>query len=137
MDEWWPRWTAFLEGNGSRGRAEVRGADGWTLAEAVAHVARWQEWSVACASTLAGGATLEVIDVDGQNARWAEDDCGITFIEARARGDRAHAAFRERVASVPGEQWSLALGRLVVANTSEHYEEHMGWHAGAPAPEER
>jgi hypothetical protein len=137
MDEWWPRWTAFLDEEENRGRADAAGSDGWTLAEAVAHVARWHQWSVARASTLAAGGRLQEIDVDGLNAAWAEQDRGIAFAEARARGDQAHRAFRERIASIPPESWSRALGRLVVANSSEHYQEHMGWHDPAEQTEDR
>ncbi len=88
MDEWWPRWTAFLDEQERRGRADTAGSDGWTLAEAVAHVARWQRWSVARASTLAAGGRLEEMDIDRQNAAWAEQDRGIALAEARAKGDR-------------------------------------------------
>ena len=132
MDDWWPRWTAFVDAEADAGRAETPGSDGWTLAEAVAHVARWQDWSVARAETLAAGARLEEIDVDGQNAAWAEQDRGVAFAEARLRADRAHAAFRQCVAAIVPDRWSRSLGRLVVANTSHHYEEHMGWHSEAP-----
>lgn len=132
MDAWWSRWNEFLDEQAGSDATEVAGADGWTLAEAVAHVGRWQEWSVARAATLAGGARLEQIDVDGQNAAWAEQDRGIPFAEARARGERAHAAFRGAIAGVEPQSWSRALGRLVVANTSEHYREHMAWHGAPP-----
>lgn len=131
MDAWWPRWTAFVDAEAEAGRAETRGADGWTLAEAVAHVARWQDWSVPRAETLAAGARIAEVDVDGQNAAWAEADRGLPFAEARLRADRAQAAFRQCVAAIAPARWSRALGRLVVANTSEHYHEHMGWHSSA------
>mgnify|MGYP001483032859 CR=1 FL=1 len=129
LDEWWPVWTAFLDELAARGEAEKVGREGWSAAEAVAHVARWQAWSVSRVAQLAAGERLAEVDIDGQNAGWAEEDRGISWAQARALAETSQAAFREAVAGVPEEGWRRSLGRLVVANSSEHYQEHMDWRA--------
>ncbi len=131
IDEWWPAWNAFLDEQAARHGEGERGADGWTLAEAIAHVARWHQWCVARIAHLADGGRVDNLDVDGMNAAWAAEDQGISLADARARAADAHAAFRQAVAAVPAERWTPILGRLVRANSSEHYQEHMGWRARA------
>ena len=129
MDLSWEAWRAFLAELGARGQTTVRGSEGWTAAEAVAHVARWQAWCVGRVASLVAGERGEVPDIDAQNAAWAAQDRGIDWDAALAVADASFAAFREAVAGVSEEAWSRRLGRLVFLNTWHHYEEHMAWRA--------
>jgi hypothetical protein len=131
-DAAWSEWREFLAGESAADRAGLTGADGWTLAEAVAHVARWQEWAAERIPALAAGERLQVPDIDSQNAEWAAGDRGADFVDSVSRIDRAWAGLRSAVEEVAEEHWSRTMGRLVEANTWEHYTEHQAWHpAGA------
>jgi hypothetical protein len=104
------------------------------VAEAVAHVARWQVWSLPRVAELAGGGPTVDVDVDGVNAAWAVQDRGISYEEASRRLEEAWRAFRAAAAAVPDESWSRRLTALVKANTWEHYQEHMEWRPARGSP---
>jgi hypothetical protein len=127
-DATWAEWRAFLVGEAAAGRAELRGSDGWTLAEAAAHVARWQDWAVARMRGILAGERGERLEIDARNAAWAEQDRGIGFDPALQRMDTAWAALREAASAVPEPSWRRLLSVVFAANTWEHYEEHLAWH---------
>jgi hypothetical protein len=126
-DATWGEWREFLAGEAAAGRATTRGTDGWTLAEAAAHVARWQGWAAARMQGLLDGERIERLDVDARNAAWAADDRGIAFQPALERMDGAWAVLRKTAAEIPQARWRRMLNAVFAANTWEHYEEHLAW----------
>jgi hypothetical protein len=120
-------WRAFLVDQAARGRAELKGSDGWTLAEAAAHVARWQDWASRRIPAILAGERGERLDVEGKNVVWANEDRGVGFDPALERMDRAWLELQRAAEAVPHEKWRRLITALFVANTWEHYEEHLAW----------
>ena len=131
-DATWADWRSFLVAEAAEGRAAMTGSDGWTLAEAAAHVARWQGWAVERIRSILIGARSERLDVDGKNAAWAKEDRGVTFEPALERMDGAWSALRKAAVAVPDAKWRRLISAVFAANTWEHYEEHLAWHPAAP-----
>ena len=130
-DETWAEWRAYLVGEAAAGRAERRGSDGWTLAEAAAHVARWQGWAVARILGVLAGERIERLDVDAKNAAWAGEDREIDFRVALERMDGAWVALRKTATGTPEQRWRRLIHAVFAANTWEHYEEHLAWRTPA------
>jgi len=130
-DQTWAEWRAFLAAEAAAGRAGRAGSDGWTLAEAAAHVARWQGWAALRMRGVLAGERIERLDVNVKNAAWAEEDRGVSFVAALARMDGAWAALRKTAAGIPEERWRRLLNAVFAANTWEHYEEHLAWRTPA------
>jgi hypothetical protein len=131
-DATWADWRAFLLGEAAAGRAELKGSDGWTVAEAAAHVARWQGWAVERIRAILVAERAERLDVDGKNAAWAKEDRGVAFARALERMDGAWAALRKAADAVPDAKWRRLTSAVFAANTWEHYEEHLAWRPTAP-----
>jgi hypothetical protein len=132
-DAAWADWRAFLVGEAAAGRAELTGSDGWTLAEAAAHVTRWQGWAVDRIRGILVGEKAERLDIDGKNAAWAKEDRGVGFAAALERMDGAWSALRKAAIAVPEAKWRRLISAVFAANTWEHYEEHLAWHPAAPS----
>jgi hypothetical protein len=130
-DATWADWRAFLVVQAAAGRAELKGSDGWTLAEAAAHVARWQGWAVERIRGILVAEKAERLDVDGKNAAWAHEDRDVAFAPALERMDGAWAALRKVAVAVPDAKWRRLVSAVFAANTWEHYEEHLVWHPAA------
>ena len=130
-DATWVDWRAFLVREAAAGRAELKGSDGWTLAEAAAHGARWQVWAADRMRGILAGERGERLQVDAKNAAWAEKDRGIAFEQALERMDGAWGELRRTASAVPDERWRRLINAVFAANTWEHYEEHLAWHPGA------
>jgi hypothetical protein len=126
-DDAWRQWEAFLKRESTSGNAEERGSDGWTLAEAVAHVARWQAWSTIRLQHVLDGGRLEQLAIDEINAKWAAEDRGIAYEEAARRMQEAWRGLRAKTEEVPDERWNGLFNEVVKANTWEHFAEHMEW----------
>jgi hypothetical protein len=124
-------WREFLTEQAAAGRAELKGADGWTLAEATAHVSHWQVWAVERLRGILAGQKGERLNVDGKNAGWAKEDRGIEFEPALERMDKAWADLRKAARAVPDEKWRRLIIAVLAANTWEHYDEHLAWRPGA------
>jgi hypothetical protein len=130
-DATWADWRAFLVKEAAAGRAELKGSDGWTLAEAAHHVARWQGWAADRMRGILAGDRGGRLEVDAKNATWAEKDRGMTFAPALERSDAAWVELRKTASAVPDEKWRRLIHAVFAANTWEHYEEHLAWHPGA------
>jgi hypothetical protein len=130
-DATWAEWRAFLVKEAAAGRADLKGADGWTLAEAAVHVARWQGWAADRIRGILAGERGERLEVDAKNAAWAEKDGGVTFEPALERSDAAWVELRRAASAVPDERWRRLIHSVFAANTWEHYEEHLAWHPAA------
>jgi len=130
-DAAWEKWSEYVANEADAGRVAVRGADGWTLPEALAHVARWHVWGVGRIGQVLAGAAPEPLDVDGINERWMDEDREIGYEDAWGRQQAAWQRLRGAVEAVPDQRWNHLLTEIVKANTWEHYDEHMGWRPGA------
>ena len=130
-DSTWTEWRGFLVGEAAAGRAERKGSDGWTLAEATAHVARWQAWAAVRMRGVLAGERMERLNVDGRNAAWAVADRSVDFATALERMDVAWEELRRTAAAIPDAQWRRLVNSIFAANTWEHYEEHLAWRATA------
>jgi hypothetical protein len=126
-DATWADWRAFLVGEAAAGRAELKGSDGWSLAEAAAHVTRWQGWAVERIRGILVAERAERLDVEGNNAGWTKEDRGVAFAPALERMDGAWAALRKAAVAVPDAKWRRLISAVFAANTWEHYEEHLAW----------
>lgn len=131
-DATWVAWRAFLASEAAAGRADTKGTDGWTLAEATVHVARWQGWAVERIRGILVAEKGERLDVDGKNAAWAEEDRGVAIEPALERMEGAWSALRKAAVAVPDAKWRRLISAVFAANTWEHYEEHLAWHPAAP-----
>jgi len=129
-DATWADWRGFLVREAAAGQAELKGADGWTLAEAAAHVARWQGWAADRIRGILAGERGERLEIDAKNAAWAEKDRGIAFEAALERMDGAWSLLRKTASAVPDDRWRRLISVVFAANTWEHYVEHLAWHPG-------
>jgi hypothetical protein len=128
-DQAWQTWLAFVDRNANY---LGRGTDGWTLAEAIAHVAHWQEWATTrIQHVLDGGNLGEDLPVDEMNAQWAAEDAGITYRLAVDRMKAAWSKLRLKIEQTPEERWNDGLTDIVQSNTWDHYAEHTAWHTSA------
>jgi hypothetical protein len=132
-DATWAEWRAFLVGEAAAGRAELKGSDGWTLAEAAAHVTRWQGWAVDRIRGILAAERAERLDIDGNNAAWAKQDRDVAIAPALERMDSAWIALRKAAVAVPDSKWRRLISAVFAANTWEHYEEHLAWRPAAPS----
>lgn len=120
-------WRRFLTDQAAKRRAELKGTDGWTLAEAAAHVARWQDWAAKRILGILAGERGERLDIEGNNTAWALEDLGLEFDPALERIDNAWAELHRAAQAVPDAKWRRLVHTTFVANTWEHYEEHLAW----------
>ena len=120
-------WRGFLTDQAAKGRAELMGSDGWTLAEATSHIARWQDWAAKRIPGILAGERGERLDIEGRNAAWAKEDRGVGFDSALDRMDEAWAELQRAAEGVPDGKWRRSITTAFVANTWEHYEEHLTW----------
>jgi hypothetical protein len=98
---------------------------GWTLNADIAHLAAWEETvPKRVAAVLEGGEDLKLYDdVDGFNARAANDSHGKTTDELLARWSAAHEAVLQTVRSLPEDADKLAFD-VIEWNTTGHYPDH-------------
>ena len=106
--------------------AEERGHRGtWSVKDAVAHVARWDELKLReIAAELSGTAPAAEPDYRVLNARWLAEDADLPISVARERLATAHEAYRSLLQSLSDEQWA-SLARRHVEWTIAHYERHV------------
>ena len=126
------RWSASIRGL----VPETRRGDGWTLLEAVAHIAAWHRLAADRLERLASGEQPGVPDVDAFNARARADTQGRSWDGVQAEAGSAREAFLAAVARTPDDLLAAhdGLGAYIVgSNGSWHYEEHLAdfAHAGA------
>ena len=135
-DAAWEGWRSFLARESEAGRTGLKGADGWTLAEAVAHIARWQAWAAERLRSLPAGGRTPRLEIDVQNAEWAESDRGVEFEVARGRLEDAWKRLHAEAQNIPEAKWRRLVSGTFAANTWEHYQEHLDWHPpeGAHSP---
>jgi hypothetical protein len=100
---------------------------GWSPNDIVAHLAAWEETvPPRVAAVLEGGEDPKLYeDIDGFNARVAEEARGKSTDELLARWVTAHERLLETVGAIPEDADKLVFD-IVEWNTTGHYPDHHG-----------
>ncbi len=98
----------------------------WTSRDVYAHLARWLGHSTDELEAQLGNRTLTRLEGtdDEINARWQQEDSGLSLGEAR---ERARMAFERRLGAikgVPTGRWDEGLEKIARADGSDHYASH-------------
>ena len=101
----------------------------WTSRDVYAHLARWLGHSTHELEARLGGRTLTRLEGtdDEINARWQQEDSGLSLGEAR---ERARMAFERRlraIKGVPTGRWDDGFEKIARADGSEHYTSHRSF----------
>lgn len=122
----WEALVAVLEANPD-GPLHGPESPDWTARDVYAHLARWVETSTAAMESWLSSRTIPTPpegNDDEINARWRQEDSGLSLAEARAR---AQHAFERRVAviqSIPEDRWDALLEATAHADDARHYRSH-------------
>ena len=123
----WEALVAVLEAQPEESLDDA-GSPTWTSRDVYAHLARWIDWSVDALEARLAGRTLPRLEGtdDEINARWQQEDSGLSLAEAR---ERAQAAFERRlqaIENVPRDRWDEELAAIAHADDAKHYASHRG-----------
>lgn len=101
----------------------------WTSRDIYAHLARWMEHSTASLEARLAGRTTPPIKgtFDEINARWQQEDSGLSLAEAREKARLAFERRRYVIISVPDERWDEELERLAHIDGGTHFAEHRSY----------
>ncbi len=101
----------------------------WTSRDIYAHLARWMEHSTASLEARLAGRTTPPIKgtFDEINARWQQEDSGLSLAEAREKARLAFERRRYVIISVPDERWDEELERLARIDGGAHFAEHRSY----------
>jgi hypothetical protein len=137
-DAWRP-FEALLELSDEDLERIVEGTHGWTGRDLMAHLGVWLEWSLEIARELAVGPSSPAFERLGQinkdwetqgdvlNARYQAEWAALPLDEVRARFSTLPGELRGYLTVVPEARWLKDPKHLksLLANTSEHYPDHM------------
>ena len=112
-------------------RYDTRLASGMTLREVLAHLAAWEETvPLRVASVLERGSDADshfgYEDIDGFNAKIADQTRDTPIDDLRLRLARSHAAIVALLRSFEGREMPELARKIVEWNTTEHYPDHFG-----------
>lgn len=129
-------WREFQGAIGGMSEAELTapGRVGvWSIKDLLAHIGRWYDAAVVVIDNrIAGRPRGETYDdFDAWNARWAEEDRGLTPAEARSGCEAAHDRLRALVADLPADRWDKVVRGWVEGSGYGHLEEHLADIRGA------
>jgi hypothetical protein len=121
----WEALAGVLEAH-PQGNLHGVGSPPWTSRDVYAHLARWIEHSTASLEARLAGRTLPKLEGtdDEINARWQQEDGGLSLSEAR---ERAWTAFERRlraIEAVPMERWDERIEAIARADGVQHYASH-------------
>ncbi|MCH7811220.1 MAG: maleylpyruvate isomerase N-terminal domain-containing protein [Chloroflexi bacterium] len=105
----------------------------WTSRDVYAHLARWIEHSTGQFEAFLAGRELTTIEGtdDEINARWQQEDSGLSHADARARAQQAFERRLRAFEAVPADRWDDAVRAFAGADGSEHYAAHRSYIADA------
>ncbi len=91
-----------------------------------AHLARWIERSTSELEARLEGGSLQPLEGtdDEVNARWQQEDSGLSLDEARERGQQAFELRLRSIEGVPTDRWDGMLEAIARADGAEHYAGH-------------
>jgi hypothetical protein len=107
---------------------------GWSVKDALAHIAAWERLCTSWLAVIARGETPdrpEVEDVDGANARFYEEARDSALADVMTESARSYQAIVEAVeqlspADLADEKhFGWPTSRVVSGNTDDHYREHI------------
>lgn len=150
IDRGWRDLNAELDRLAGTPAAEARDHEGWTVADHLVHLAGWERSALVVLQGRPRYEGLEVPketwdsgDEDAINVRAHELHGGIAFAAARERLNEAHAETVATVAELPIEALLKTVheyvpgnpddpdtrpaGRVIFANSGQHFTEHLGW----------
>lgn len=98
----------------------------WTSRDVYAHLARWIEHSTGQFEAFLAGRELTTIEGtdDEINARWQQEDSGLSHAEARSRAQRAFERRLRAFEAISADRWDDAIWAFARADGSEHYAAH-------------
>jgi len=101
----------------------------WTSRDVYAHLARWMEHSTALLEARLSGGTIPPVPGTGDeiNARWQQEDSGLSLAEARERAQQAFERRRYVIMSVLGERWDEEMERHARWDGAEHFTKHRSY----------
>ena len=124
----WEALTAVLDAH-PEGSLHGPSSPRWTGRDVYAHLARWIERSTdALEARLAGPALPPLEGTDDEiNARWHQEDSGLSLGEARERAQQAFERRLRAIEGVPSDRWDEVLGTIARADGAEHYAGHRSY----------
>ena len=101
----------------------------WTSRDVYAHLSRWIEHSTAALEARLAGRTLAQLEGtdDEINARWQQEDSGLSLGEALERARQAFARRLRAIEVVPIDRWDEMLEAIARADGAEHYAGHRSY----------
>jgi hypothetical protein len=103
----------------------------WSIRDIVAHISGWHREMAPALERLARGERpfapgTSYDDVDGWNARFADERKDWAVADVLLELDRSHEDFMHHAAGVPAERVEpgRTAYRIIEQNTAEHYREH-------------
>ncbi len=131
----WQALVATLDANPEASLHES-GSPPWTSRDVYAHLARWMELSTSHLEADLDGRTLARIEGtdDEINARWQQEDSGLSLDEARTWAQSEFDRRLRVVEGVPAERWSDKTEALARADGAEHYAGHRSYIVVEQAP---
>ena len=124
----WEALTAVLDAHTERSLHDPS-SPLWTSRDVYAHLARWLERSTSELGARLEGGTLQPLEGtdDEINARWQQEDSGLSLDEARERGQQAFELRLRAIEGVPTARWDKMLEAVARADGAEHYAGHRSY----------
>ncbi len=124
----WEALTAVLDVH-PEGSLHEPNSLSWTSRDVYAHLARWIVRSTdALEARLASRALPPLEGTDDEiNARWQQEDSGLSLGEARERAQQAFERRLRAIELVPADRWDAVLGAIARADGAEHYAGHRSY----------
>ncbi len=124
----WEGLVAVLDAHPQEGLHDA-GSPPWTSRDVYAHLARWIEhFTAALEARLAGRVLPSLEGTDDEiNARWQQEDSGLSLGEARERAQQAFERRLRAIEGVPTDRWDEMLEAIARADGAEHYAGHRSY----------
>ncbi len=124
----WEALTAVLDAH-PEGSLHDPTSPQWTSRDVYAHLARWIERSTSELEARLEGGTLQPLEGtdDEINARWQQEDSGLSLGEARKRAQQAFERRLRAIEGVPTGRWDETLKAVARADGADHYAGHRSY----------
>ncbi len=124
----WEALTAVLDAH-PEGSLHELNSPSWMSRDVYAHLARWIDHSTAALEARLAGRTLARLEGtdDEINARWQQEDSGLSLGVARERAQQAFERRLRAIEGVPADRWDEMLKAIARADGAEHYAGHRSY----------
>ncbi len=121
----WEALVALLEAHPDQSLHHA-GSPPWMSRDVYSHLARWIERSTAeLEARLAGRNLPPLVGTDDEiNARWQQEDSGLSLEEARQRAQKTFERRIQAIEAVPSHRWDQVLELIARADGAKHYANH-------------